>query len=173
VSLSRPLLFAAVLTFCAHAAVAQEAQVLNGIAAVVNDDVITFSQVRELTGSLEASLRANYSGNALTEHIKEVRLHALNDLIDRQLILQEFKKMKGQIPAPSLDRGTAPGTTGHPSRPSNGEEGPRRRAFSTSNPAYRVSCCRSSTHRDCPLGIFSVSVRNQLGYIRNMKPSYS
>ncbi len=76
---------------------------LDGVAAVVNEDVVTFSQVRELTGALEGALRANFSGNALTERIKEVRLRAVNDLIDRQLILQEFKKMKGQIPPHAID----------------------------------------------------------------------
>ena len=76
---------------------------LDGIAAVVNDDVITYFQVRELTGALENSLNANYSGNALAERIKEARARALNDLIDRQLILQEFKKMKGQIPPHAID----------------------------------------------------------------------
>jgi peptidyl-prolyl cis-trans isomerase SurA len=65
--------------------------------------VVTFSQVRDLTGALENSLRANLSGNALAERIKDVRLRAVNDLIDRQLILQEFKKMKGQIPPHAID----------------------------------------------------------------------
>ena len=98
----RPFLFAAVLAFCAHTAPAAT-QVLDGVAAMVNDDVVTYSQVRELTGALESSLHANLSGNALTERIKEVRLRAVNDLIDRQLILQEFKKMKGQIPPHAID----------------------------------------------------------------------
>ena len=100
----RPPILAAILAFCVQfAAGAAESQVLNGVAAVVNEDVVTYSQVRELTGALETSLRANFSGNALTDHIKEVRLRALNDLIDRQLILQEFKKMKGQIPPHAIE----------------------------------------------------------------------
>ncbi len=41
--------------------------------------------------------------NALAARIKEVRLRAVNDLIDRQLILHEFKKMKGQIPPHAID----------------------------------------------------------------------
>ncbi len=80
-----------------------ETKVLDGIAAVVNDEVVTYFQVRELTGALENSLNASFSGNALAEQIKQVRLRALNDLIDRQLILQEFKKMKGQIPPHVVD----------------------------------------------------------------------
>jgi parvulin-like peptidyl-prolyl isomerase len=104
VSKLRPLLSAAILALCAHCTAAPaDTQVLNGVAAVVNEEVVTFSQVRELTGALEASLRANFSGNVLTERTKEIRLRALNDLIDRQLILQEFKKMKGQIPPHAID----------------------------------------------------------------------
>ena len=104
VSQQRPLLLTVILAFFAPiTGWAAETQVLDGVAAMVNEDVVTFSQVRELTGALESSLRTNFSGNALTERIKEVRLRALNDLIDRQLILQEFKKMKGQIPPHAID----------------------------------------------------------------------
>lgn len=73
---------------------AQQAEVVDGVAAIVNNDVITISQVRELIGSRERSLRQAYSGSDLADKIKEMRLAALKDLIDRQLILQEFKKMQ-------------------------------------------------------------------------------
>src|SRR4028119_720407 len=69
-------------------------EVLDGIAAVVNDQVITFSQVRDIVGAREATARDTLKGAAQVEKIKEIRLAALNDLIDRQLILQAFKKMK-------------------------------------------------------------------------------
>lgn len=97
-----PFLASAAILACAPARGA-ETQVLDGVAAVVNNDVITFSQVRELTGALENSLRSSYSGAALTDKIKEVRLRAVNDLVDRQLIIQEFHKMKGQIPPYAVD----------------------------------------------------------------------
>ncbi len=76
---------------------------LDGVAATVNTDVITFSQVRELTGPVENSARTSFSGAALAEKVKEVRLNAVNMLIDRQLILQEFRKSKGQIPPHMVD----------------------------------------------------------------------
>jgi parvulin-like peptidyl-prolyl isomerase len=76
--------------------------VLDGIAAVVNDEVITFSQVRELTGAKERSLRDTakgaLGGEELMAKIAEIRKQAISDLVDRQLILQEFKKNKFQIP---------------------------------------------------------------------------
>ncbi len=78
-------------------------QVLDGVAAVVNDDVITFSQVREMTGALEKSVLANFHGEDAKNKIKEIRLRAVNELIDRQLIIQEFRKLKATIPSHVID----------------------------------------------------------------------
>ena len=49
-------------------------EVLDGVAAVVNGDVITFSQVRELVSAREKALRSTYSGTQLAEKIKEDRM---------------------------------------------------------------------------------------------------
>jgi parvulin-like peptidyl-prolyl isomerase len=73
-------------------------QIINGIAAVVNGDVITYSQVRELMGPREKLLRSQFSGEELANKIKEARVAAVQDLIDRQLIIQSFNKEKYQIP---------------------------------------------------------------------------
>ncbi len=83
---------------------AADAQVLDGVAAVVNDEVITFTQVRELTMPVENAAKTSLSGAVLADKIKEVRLRAVNDLVDRQLIIQEFRKMKGAtIPSHVVD----------------------------------------------------------------------
>jgi len=85
-------------TFCLLAAgfplAAQQAEVIDGVAAIVNNDVITISQVRELIGAREREIRKVYSGSDLNDKVKEMRLAALKDLVDRQLIIQEFKKMQ-------------------------------------------------------------------------------
>ena len=65
---------------------------------MVNGDVITYSQVRSLVGPREKLLRAQYSGEELVKRIKEAREAALQDLIDRQLIIQAFKKENFQVP---------------------------------------------------------------------------
>src|SRR5256714_4105614 len=75
-----------------------EAEVVDGVAAVVNGDVITYSQVRGLVGPREKMLRSQFHGDDLAAKIKEARQHALQDLIDRQLIIQAFKKENYQIP---------------------------------------------------------------------------
>src|SRR5438552_435307 len=78
--------------------VAADTELIDGIADIVNNEVVTFSQVQEVSASQEQSLRQQYSGQELIDKIKEVRLAALRDLIDRQLILQEFKKKDFHIP---------------------------------------------------------------------------
>ena len=94
-----PVLIAIALSFCA----ANAQDVLNGIAAVVNDQVVTFSQVRELVGAKEHAARQQFQGEALVAKIKEIRIQAINDLIDRELILQEFKKQGFKIPDYFID----------------------------------------------------------------------
>jgi len=84
-------------------AYAQEPQVVDGIAAIVNGDVITYSQVRGLSLPREKVLRAQYRGEELVNKIKEIRTAALQDLIDRQLIIQAFKKEAYQIPDHYID----------------------------------------------------------------------
>src|ERR1700757_1383496 len=77
---------------------AADPEVIDGVAAVVNGDVITFSQGQEVSGPRERTLREQYTGAEVVEKIKEARLAALNDLIDRQRIIQEFKKKQYTIP---------------------------------------------------------------------------
>jgi len=77
---------------------AAEPEVVDGVAAVVNGEVVTYSQVRGLVAPREKLLRAQFNGEELTKKIKEVRSAALQDLIDRQLIIQSFKKENFQIP---------------------------------------------------------------------------
>jgi parvulin-like peptidyl-prolyl isomerase len=87
----------ALLPICC-AAFAGEAEIINGIAAVVNGDVITYSQVRELSAPRDNLLRSQYTGAELEKALKEAREAALKDLIDRRLIIQAFRKEKYEIP---------------------------------------------------------------------------
>lgn len=81
----------------------QTGDATDGIAAIVNGEVVTISQVRELMGAREKSLRDLFSGSELQSKLKEVRTAALDDLIDRKLILQEFKKKEFNIPEYVID----------------------------------------------------------------------
>jgi len=92
------LLAASVIAPAAFAAQTAEPEVVDGVAAVVNGEVITYSQVRSVVGPREKLLRAQYNGEELIKRIKEAREAALQDLIDRQLIIQAFKKENFQVP---------------------------------------------------------------------------
>src|SRR6059036_941740 len=93
----------AMLPICS-AAFAQEAQQVDGIAAIVNGDVITYSQVRQLSAPREKLLRSQLTGQDLENKLKEVRQLALKDLIDRRLVIQAFKKESYQIPDHIVDQ---------------------------------------------------------------------
>src|SRR5246127_3219583 len=80
------------------AAFAQQVMEVDGIAAVVNGEVITKSQVRGLSAPREKQLRQQFTGQELEKQLKTARELALKDLIDRQLVLQAFKKEKYEIP---------------------------------------------------------------------------
>ena len=79
-------------------ALGQEPEVIDGIAAIVNGEVITHSQVRMVVGPRERLLRQQYQGEELRKRLMEVRASALRDLIDRQLIVQSFQKEKFSLP---------------------------------------------------------------------------
>ena len=86
------------LPICRAAVERTEPEVVDGVAAIVNGDVVTYSQVRQVVGPREKLLRAQFHGDELVTKIKEARQAALQDLIDRQLILQAFRKENYQIP---------------------------------------------------------------------------
>src|SRR5579871_1634710 len=70
----------------------------DGIAAVVNDKVITYLQINSQVAETEKLLRQNFQGDDLFERLKEAKLNVLKALIDRELIIQDFKKAGGSIP---------------------------------------------------------------------------
>ena len=97
------LLGSAALTVAAIASPSRGAESVNGIAAIVNNKVITYSQVRDVCEPRERLLRAQYSGDALVKKIVELRKAALQDLIDRELIIQAFEKENLAIPPHFVD----------------------------------------------------------------------
>src|SRR4029077_20570465 len=85
-------------------AFAEEPTVVDGIAAVVNGEVITDSQVRALSAPEEKMLRQQYTGPDLGKKLTDLRQLALKDLIDRRLVIQAFKKESYEIPDHLVDQ---------------------------------------------------------------------
>jgi peptidyl-prolyl cis-trans isomerase SurA len=91
------LLVWATMAFCLVSAA--RGQILaDGIAAVVNDKVITYVQINQQVAETEKLLRQNLQGEELFQRVKEAKLNVLRALIERELILQDFKKAGGTIP---------------------------------------------------------------------------
>jgi hypothetical protein len=83
---------------CNIASAEGEPTVVDGIAAVVNGEVITYSQVRALSAPQERLLRQQYTGEELAKKLTELRQLSVKDLIDRRLVIQAFKKESYEIP---------------------------------------------------------------------------
>jgi peptidyl-prolyl cis-trans isomerase SurA len=88
---------------CNVAAAEGEPTVVDGIAAVVNGEIITYSQVRALSAPQERILRQQYTGQDLEKKLTELRQLAVRDLIDRRLVIQAFKKESYEIPDHIVD----------------------------------------------------------------------
>lgn len=73
-------------------------EVLDGVAAIVNSNIITYSEVREYVQPALQQLQRQYSGEELRDKIRGAHLDALNNLIDRALILSEFNSKGYSIP---------------------------------------------------------------------------
>lgn len=65
----------------------------DSIAAVVNGEVVTFSQVRAQSASEVARFRETLKGEQALRAIKTLRESVLNRMIDRLVFLQELKRL--------------------------------------------------------------------------------
>src|ERR1022692_4817823 len=93
--ISSVLLTLLVLQSCVSLSVGET---LNGIAAVVNGKVITRSEVREAVEAQTQNIRVTVRDMSEQQRLlDELHEHALDALIERQLVLSEFDKMGGSI----------------------------------------------------------------------------
>ncbi len=67
------------------------AELVDKVAAVVNDEVITLSEVEEEVARIYQTLAKESSGQALVKAVAEAREATLNGMIDRRLINQRAK----------------------------------------------------------------------------------
>src|SRR3954465_15946532 len=79
------------LAFLIWCGLCRAADPADSIAAIVNGDAITFSQVCARSAEEVARLRETLTGETLLSAIKSARVSALDQLIDRQLYIQEYR----------------------------------------------------------------------------------
>lgn len=77
----------------------------NGIAAIVNDTVITYYEVQAYTFQAVDLLRRTYGRNpeVLNQKVTETMMDGLEQLIEKQLILDDFKAAGGLLPESIID----------------------------------------------------------------------
>ncbi len=79
---------ALLLMLCAPASAADATRLTDRIVAIVNDEVITLSEVKALIQGEEQRLRQAHSGTALDRRLRQLEYEALTELIERRLQMQ-------------------------------------------------------------------------------------
>jgi len=83
----------AICVFSIISAVSSGAAVIDRIVAVVNDDIITLSELNRDLESYMKRADKSFKGADREKFVEQVRLAILNDLINGKLVIQEAKKM--------------------------------------------------------------------------------
>lgn len=83
---------------------AGERMVLDGVAAHVNEHVVTVGEIAELVEPVNRQLRNTYSGKDLDEKLRVAFEDALESVVARYLILDAYAGQDGKIPEWAVDR---------------------------------------------------------------------
>ncbi len=94
------------LTLTATIGISHAAVEVNGIAAIANGKVVTKREVAFQLAPLQAQLQARFPrrGPLFVKEVNKAKDNILQELIDRELILSEFKnKLGGTLPQTAID----------------------------------------------------------------------
>jgi peptidyl-prolyl cis-trans isomerase SurA len=82
------------------------AELADGVKAIVNDKVITYSQVEELVGPAAKTLQQQYAGQpeVFQQKYNDLLRDGLEQLVERQLILRSFVTEGYQLPESYVDQ---------------------------------------------------------------------
>jgi len=96
----------AIVAAVSGAALPLRAQVTDGIKAVVNDAVITYSQVQTFIAPAVSALQLQYSGQPqlLQQKVNDLLRDGLEQLVERQLILRDFDVEGYHLPDSYVDQ---------------------------------------------------------------------
>ncbi len=89
-----PFTLVAIIVFSVLSGGEADVQLIDKIVAVVNDDIITLSELREITVPYLKKMKARYSVNYDEAQIKETESRILDQLIDEKLVKQEVVRLK-------------------------------------------------------------------------------
>lgn len=82
-----------------------QAELVNGIEAIVHDSVITFQEVDDASGRVTEHLRQQYAGHPdeLRKQLSDTYKETLEQLQERQLILHDFETAGYNLPESIID----------------------------------------------------------------------
>jgi parvulin-like peptidyl-prolyl isomerase len=82
------------------------ADLTDGVKAIVNDTVITYSQVQEFTAPAVATLQQQYAGqpDVFKQKLNDLLRDSLEQLVERQLILRDFDVEGYHLPDSVVDQ---------------------------------------------------------------------
>jgi len=80
-----------------------QAEIVDRVVAVVDDDVITLSEVNEAGQEQFAAILRNSGGQDMTDKLAEARKTVLDGLIDKRLVAQRAKELRVSISEKEID----------------------------------------------------------------------
>ncbi len=83
-----------------------DAEIIERIVAVVNEDIITLSELKAISLPYLARMKAKFAMNYGEEEIKDTERQILNQLIDEKLVNQEADRLKIEITEKEVTRAT-------------------------------------------------------------------
>lgn len=100
----KPFILALILAFLAPSMVHADSQVLDQVAAVVNDEIITQSEMDVFLRPIYEDYKKQYSGEELAQKMFEARQKLLSQLVEDRLVYQEAKNQKIEVDEAMIDR---------------------------------------------------------------------
>jgi len=92
-----------VLALAACLAAAGESVLVDGVAAYVNDHVVTIGDVQAMMEPVRRQLIAKYKGRELAARLRQAFSEGLDTIVDRCLILDAYEKLDRKLPQWVID----------------------------------------------------------------------
>lgn len=92
------------LVICFSPELSARPELLDRVAAVVNDEAIAQSEVDTLLRPIYEEYRQEYTGQKLYQMLNDARQKLLNQIIEDRLVFQEAKKRSVEVNAAEVDR---------------------------------------------------------------------
>jgi len=91
------------VVLCALCALPARAEVVDQIVAIVNDEIVTFSELKKVLNPIYAQYEKTYEGDELVEKMVKARNEVLEQLINNKLLMQQARKKDVKVDPKEID----------------------------------------------------------------------